>query len=144
MSLAAFGAQDVERFTREFEALFNAGDAARMAAFYTADAKLLAEDTEPVQGRDAIERFWRAACDQARAARARRSISLQEVTSSPATSATPSAPWPSRSRPAAAPDGRSPPSTPPSGAAAPMAVGSWPWTSPTAIPLALRVPERAR
>ncbi len=82
MSLAAFGAQDVERFTREFEALFNAGDAARMAAFYTADAKLLAEDTEPVQGRDAIERFWRAACDQARAARARRSISLQEVTSS--------------------------------------------------------------
>ena len=82
MSLATFEPQDVERFTHDFESLFNAGDAAGMAAFYTDDARLLAEDTEPVRGRDAIERFWRAACDRARAARARRSVRLQEVTSS--------------------------------------------------------------
>lgn len=59
MSLATFEPQDVERFTHDFESLFNAGDAAGMAAFYAADARLLAEDTEPVRGRDAIERFWR-------------------------------------------------------------------------------------
>jgi uncharacterized protein (TIGR02246 family) len=82
MSLATFEHQDVERFTHDFESLFNAGDAAGMAAFYADDARLLAEDTEPVRGREAIERFWRAACDQARAAQARRSVRLQEVTSS--------------------------------------------------------------
>jgi uncharacterized protein (TIGR02246 family) len=82
MSLATFGKPDVERFTHDFESLFNAGDAAGMAAFYAADARLLAEDTEPVQGRAAIEQFWRAACDQAKTAHARRSVHLQEVTSS--------------------------------------------------------------
>ena len=82
MSLATFEHQDVERFTHDFESLFNAGDAAGMAAFYADDARLLAEDTEPVRGREAIEQFWRAACGQARAAHARRSVNLQEVTSS--------------------------------------------------------------
>jgi ketosteroid isomerase-like protein len=33
-SLASLEHEEVEQFTREFEALFNAGDAAGMASFY--------------------------------------------------------------------------------------------------------------
>ena len=82
MSLASLEHDDVEQFTREFEALFNAGDAAGMASFYTEDAKLLAEHADLVRGRDAIERFWREAISRARAAGAVRTIRLDEVTSS--------------------------------------------------------------
>ena len=82
MPLATFAKADVEQFTRDFEALFNAGDATGMAAWYTQDAHLLAEDTDMVRGRAAIEEFWRGASQGARAANARRTISLDEVTSS--------------------------------------------------------------
>ena len=74
MSLASLDRQAVEQFTRHFEALFNAGDAPGMAAFYTHDARLLAENTELIQGRAAIER--------AQAAGAARTISLDKVISS--------------------------------------------------------------
>jgi ketosteroid isomerase-like protein len=82
MSLTSLDKQAVEQFTRDFESLFDAGDAAGMAAYYTPDAKLLAENTELIQGRAAIEQFWRHAIEQAQAARAVRTISLDEVTSS--------------------------------------------------------------
>jgi ketosteroid isomerase-like protein len=61
MSLASLEFEEVERFTRAFEALFNAGDAAGMASNYTEDARLLAEHADLVRGRGAIERFWREA-----------------------------------------------------------------------------------
>jgi ketosteroid isomerase-like protein len=41
MSLASLDFEEVERFTRAFEALFNAGDAAGMASYYAEDARLL-------------------------------------------------------------------------------------------------------
>lgn len=82
MSLASLEQQEVERFIREFEALFNAGDAAAMASFYAEDAKLLAENADLIRGRGAIERFWREAIGRARAANAVRTINLHEVTSS--------------------------------------------------------------
>jgi uncharacterized protein (TIGR02246 family) len=82
MSLVSLEQHAVEQFTREFEALFDAGDAAGMASFYAEDAKLLAENADLVRGRGAIERFWREAIDRARAASAVRTISLHEVTSS--------------------------------------------------------------
>jgi uncharacterized protein (TIGR02246 family) len=82
MSLASLGQEEVEQFTRQFEALFNAGDAAGMATFYAEDARLLAEHADLVRGRDAIERFWREAISRARAANAVRTISLDEVISS--------------------------------------------------------------
>ena len=82
MSLASLEHDDIEQFTREFEALFNAGDAAGMASFYSEDAKLLAEHADLVRGRDAIERFWREAISRARTADAVRTISLHEVVSS--------------------------------------------------------------
>ena len=65
MSLASLEQQAVEQFTREFESLFNAGDAAGMASFYAEDAKLLAENAELVRGRGAIELFWREAINRA-------------------------------------------------------------------------------
>ena len=72
MSLASLDEQAAQQFTRDFELLFNAGDAAGMAAFYAEDAKLLAEGTELIRGRGAIEEFWRHAIDRARAAAAKR------------------------------------------------------------------------
>jgi uncharacterized protein (TIGR02246 family) len=82
VSLATFERQEVEEFTRNFESLFYAGDVATMASFYADDAKLMAEDTEPIQGRKAIERFWQVACDGAKTAKARRTITLQEIAAS--------------------------------------------------------------
>ena len=82
MSLASLDKQATQQFTRDFESLFHAGDAAGMAAFYAEEAKLLAEDTELIRGRAAIEEFWRQAIDRARAAGATRTISLDEVTDS--------------------------------------------------------------
>ena len=82
MSLASLEHEEVEQFTREFEALFNAGDAAGMASYYAEDDRLLAEHADLVRGRDAIERFWREAISRARAADALRTIRLDEVTSS--------------------------------------------------------------
>ena len=71
MSLASLEHEEVEQFTREFEALFNAGDAAGMASFYAEDARLLAEHADLIRGRDAIERFWREAIRRARVTDAR-------------------------------------------------------------------------
>jgi uncharacterized protein (TIGR02246 family) len=82
MSLASLEFEDVEQFTRAFEALFNAGDAAGMASYYAEDARLLAEHADLIRGRDEIERFWREAISRARAADALRTIRLDEVTSS--------------------------------------------------------------
>ena len=82
MSLASLDKQAVEQFTRHFETLFNDGDAAGLAAFYSEDARLLAENTELIRGRATIEQFWRHAIERARVAGAIRTIRLDEVTSS--------------------------------------------------------------
>lgn len=82
MSLASMDKQVVEQFCRHFEKLFDNGDAAGMAAFYAEDGKLLAENTELIRGRAAIEQFWTHAIGRAQAAGAVRTISVDEVTSS--------------------------------------------------------------
>jgi uncharacterized protein (TIGR02246 family) len=82
MSLATFEMREVKEFTRVFESLFNEGDAEGMASYYAEDARLLAEDTEPILGRRAIEQFWQGTCTGARAAKVRRTINLEEVTAS--------------------------------------------------------------
>jgi ketosteroid isomerase-like protein len=46
-----------------FVAALRDGDAAAASAIYADDAKLLAPSAELVQGRDAIEAFWRAGVD---------------------------------------------------------------------------------
>ena len=137
MSLASLEYEEVEQFTREFEALFNAGDAAGMASFYAEDARLLAEHADLIRGRDAIERFWREAIRRARAADAERTIRLDEVTSSGDSAMRSASSW-CGSRPAPS----SAPSTPRSGSVTPTAGGGWRSTHPARTPRPRRVPGR--
>lgn len=61
-----FDAHQVLRFAKEWEDLFEAADAAGMAAAYAEDAMLVATATATVRGRAAIEAFWRQSCERAR------------------------------------------------------------------------------
>jgi uncharacterized protein (TIGR02246 family) len=81
MSVASLDKQELERFDRRFESLFNDGDAAGMAACYTEDARLLGANMELIRGRATIETFWRLAIDRATAAGAVRTIDTDEVVS---------------------------------------------------------------
>jgi ketosteroid isomerase-like protein len=82
MALAAFNPRDLQEFTRAFEDLFYAADAASMTSYYTEHAQLMADGIDPLQGRAAITEFWRAAIARAAAVRARRTIRLHESHSS--------------------------------------------------------------
>ena len=82
MALAAFNPGDLQDFTRTFEDLFYAADAASMTSYYTEHAQLMADGIDPLQGQAAIAEFWRAAIARAAAARARRTIRLHESHSS--------------------------------------------------------------
>jgi ketosteroid isomerase-like protein len=82
MPFASFDLESVEDFTRRFEELFYANDAAAMTAPYSEDGQIMAEGLTPVRGHTEIARFWQHAMDSARAAGARRTIQLHEATSS--------------------------------------------------------------
>jgi ketosteroid isomerase-like protein len=60
--LTRFDANEIERFTRVFEELFNRGDFVSMADFYADDARLVGHNIPVVHGRPALERFWEEAC----------------------------------------------------------------------------------
>lgn len=79
-ALASMEHQDVERFGREFESLFYRGDFVAMASYYTEDAKLMVENQEIIQGREAIEKFWQMVCQMAGSMK--RTIDIQEVDTS--------------------------------------------------------------
>ena len=79
MALAAFDRQEVDRFARAFEELFDRGDAATMTSFYTQDAVIMAPDNEAVRGRHAICEFWTAACEAAQRTDMTRTITVQHV-----------------------------------------------------------------
>lgn len=53
----------LKEMTPKWEAAFNAGDAAGIAALYTTDGALLPPNSAPVDGREAIEAFWAAALE---------------------------------------------------------------------------------
>jgi len=72
---------EVERFLREWERLFDAGDHRTMAAYYAEDARLIASQTETLVGRSAIGDFFRVASAGARAAGVRRTVHLDEAES---------------------------------------------------------------
>ena len=55
--------QEIEQRVREFEAAFNRGDTAALAALYAEDATLLPPDSDAITGRHGIERFWRGVRD---------------------------------------------------------------------------------
>lgn len=79
MGLTALDHDAVERFLREWERLFDRGDARTMAAYYTEDATLIATQTETLVGRAAIEEFFRVSSDGARAVGLRRTVHLDEA-----------------------------------------------------------------
>ncbi len=65
-SASAF-AQDketIQKLNDRFTAAFNRGDVAAVAAMYAEDAYLLPAGADMVQGRQAIETFWRQAAQQ--------------------------------------------------------------------------------
>jgi ketosteroid isomerase-like protein len=82
MPLTAFDPQELQRFTKSFEDLFNIGDPAAMTSHYTEDAHLMGDGMQPIQGHAAITQFWRQAITRTAAARARRTIQLHESHSS--------------------------------------------------------------
>ena len=54
----------IERLNDAWTAAFNKGDAAALAALYTEDAYVLPPGSAMVEGRAAIEAFWRQAAQQ--------------------------------------------------------------------------------
>lgn len=57
------GVAEVDALNAAFVQGLEQGDAAAMAAVYEPDGRLLPPNTEPQQGRAAIEAFWKAVMD---------------------------------------------------------------------------------
>jgi uncharacterized protein (TIGR02246 family) len=53
----------IEAVNQQFEAAFNKGDAAAVARLYTSDAALLPPSEAHVEGRTAIEHYWKGVID---------------------------------------------------------------------------------
>jgi len=79
MALANFDRQEVSNFARMFEDLFYRGDAPAMTSFYAQDAVIMAPDSVPARGRQAIEEFWAAACEAARRTGMKRTVEVQHM-----------------------------------------------------------------
>ena len=68
---AAFGQADdgakaaIEAGSQAWEAGWNAGNAAAIAAVYAEDAMILPPGSQAIQGREAIQAYWQAALDEA-------------------------------------------------------------------------------
>ncbi len=63
VSLAGEPRQHIDETLVKFVAAFNAGDAATVASFYAEDAAVLPPDGARVDGRAAIQDFWRGAIE---------------------------------------------------------------------------------
>ncbi|HWL68263.1 MAG TPA: SgcJ/EcaC family oxidoreductase [Geminicoccus sp.] len=53
----------IKAANQQFEAAFNKGDAAGIASLYTSDAALLPPGEARLEGRPAIEQYWKAVID---------------------------------------------------------------------------------
>jgi uncharacterized protein (TIGR02246 family) len=53
----------IDQQNAKFDAAFNKGDAAAVAALYTPDATVLPPGSDAVHGRAAIQKFWQGAMD---------------------------------------------------------------------------------
>jgi uncharacterized protein (TIGR02246 family) len=71
--------ETVRDFARYWEAVFDENDYRALADCYTQDARLIAAHAETVEGRPAIERFWRAASEAANAAGVRRTVQVDDA-----------------------------------------------------------------
>ena len=82
LAITAFDNSSAEQFDQAFKKAFYEGDYKAMASVYTADAKLMIEDSELIQGRRAIEDFWKSACERAKAVGMKRTPHSEELDSS--------------------------------------------------------------
>jgi uncharacterized protein (TIGR02246 family) len=78
-SLTKMCEEEVERFCRKFEEIFYEGDFKGLASYYTENARLMADGIEPLQGRDAIERFWQMTCERAKSIAMKRAIHVDQI-----------------------------------------------------------------
>ena len=78
-AMTDFNTGAAERFARDYEQAFYRGDHEELASAYMQDARLVAQDMEPIVGRRAIEGFWKQACERARSVDMRRSIRHDDV-----------------------------------------------------------------
>jgi ketosteroid isomerase-like protein len=60
-TMTRLDASSAQEFARDFEDVFYQGNYQDMAAAYTADGKLFAEGAPVIEGRPAIEEFWKQA-----------------------------------------------------------------------------------
>ena len=77
--LADLEDETVGDFAHYWETVFNKGDYRAVAAYYTEDAQLIATQVETIEGRPAIERFWRTASEGANAAGVRRTVQVEDA-----------------------------------------------------------------
>jgi ketosteroid isomerase-like protein len=78
-SMTSLDTYSAPEFARDFEDVFYQGDYRGMASAYTEDAKLFAEGGPVVEGRLAIEQFWKHGCERGQLAGMKRSIQIHEV-----------------------------------------------------------------
>lgn len=78
---AASAAQEaktaIEKGSKAWEDAYNGGDASDLAALYAKDTVLLPPDSDPVEGRQAIEGFWRRFISENRGVSA--NFSIREI-----------------------------------------------------------------
>jgi len=81
--ITEFDKESLDKFDHWFDNIaFYQGDFEGMASVYTEDAKLMNEDSEIIQGREAIEAFWKAATERAKAVEMKRTKRTEEFGSS--------------------------------------------------------------
>lgn len=74
-----FDLPTLKAFAHDFEKIFYTGNASEMTAYYTADAKLIAEGIEPITGLEAIEAFWKASCQRGKSLHMQRKIIVEDI-----------------------------------------------------------------
>jgi uncharacterized protein (TIGR02246 family) len=79
LAITTFDRGSAENFRREFQKVFYDGDYKAMASIYTEDAKLMPQDSEIIEGRQAIEEFWKIACARGNSNQMKRTIQDDEV-----------------------------------------------------------------
>jgi uncharacterized protein (TIGR02246 family) len=77
--LADLEDETVGDFAHHWATVFNEGDYRAVAAYYTQDAQLIATQMETIEGRPAIEQFWRTASEGANAAGVRRTVQVEDA-----------------------------------------------------------------
>ncbi len=82
MTIKNFVKEEIDLFTSNFEEMFYRGDFVGMGSYYADDAKLFAENTELVQGRQQLEHFWQISSERGKKIGMKRTIHVLEFETS--------------------------------------------------------------